>query len=155
MLPGALLDRGVRVSRSRSPPMLTWSKKTGARLDEGGERTMERASEPFVSVIIPCYNQGHFLAQAIDTALRQTYPHVQVIVGDDGSTDEDRAGARRYGDRIPYSWQENAGVAVARNVGLLETQSEFVLFLDADDYLWPDLLEKHLEVARANRNGTV
>jgi glycosyltransferase involved in cell wall biosynthesis len=108
-----------------------------------------------VDVIIPSYNKGDFLAEAIASALGQTYPHVGVIVVDDGSTDHSAEVAQRYGDRICYLRKENAGVSAARNTGILEARGDFVLFLDADDYLRPDMLERLMEAARAMPAGSV
>ena len=89
-----------------------------------------------VSIVIPCYRQAHFLGQAIESALSQSYPHVQVIVVNDGSPDEVRAVAAQY--PVQYIEQENAGLAAARNTGLASCRGEFVVFLDADDRLLPD-----------------
>ncbi len=97
-------------------------------------------TDPLVSVIIPCYNQGRFLAEAIESALGQTYPHVEVIVVNDGSTDETAEVAARYAGRIRYIEQENGGRCAARNRGLAEAKGDRVLFLDADDWLLPQAL---------------
>lgn len=94
-----------------------------------------------VSVIIPCYNQGHFLAEAIESVLGQTYPHVEVIVVNDGSTDETPEVAGRFEGRIRYIEQDNAGLAGARNRGILESRGEFLLFLDSDDTIDRGLVE--------------
>jgi glycosyltransferase involved in cell wall biosynthesis len=106
-------------------------------------------------VITPCYNQGHFLAEAIDSVLGQTYPGVEHIVVDDGSTDQTSAVASRYGDRIRYIRKENGGLSAARNTGILAAAGEFVLFMDSDDYLRPDALEHHMEAARAHPAASV
>jgi len=113
------------------------------------------SSKALVSIIIPCYNQGAFLGEAIESALGQTYPRVEVIVVDDGSTDHTAAVAVRFGERIRYRYQENGGVASARNRGVRESHGEFVLFLDADDFLPADLVECHMAVAAASPTGTV
>jgi glycosyltransferase involved in cell wall biosynthesis len=110
---------------------------------------------PTVSVVIPCYNQGQFLAEAIDSALEQSYPHVKVIVVNDGSTDNTPAVAARYGDRIQYIEKKNAGLSAARNTGILASTGEFVHFLDSDDRLQPDMLEKQMIAATANADGAV
>lgn len=94
-------------------------------------------ASPLVSVIIPCYNQGRYLAEAIDSACGQSYPNAEVIVVDDGSTDETREVARRYPD-VTYVHHRNAGTAEARNLGLKTSRGEYVIFLDADDRLLPD-----------------
>src|SRR5437667_615802 len=92
------------------------------------------AGHPLVSVIIPAYNRGHFLALAIESALGQTYPKVEVIVVNDGSTDRmTRETAERYAGRIIYIEQENAGVAAARNAGIAAAAGEYFALLDSDD----------------------
>jgi glycosyltransferase involved in cell wall biosynthesis len=106
-------------------------------------------------VITPCYNQGHFLAEAIDSILAQSYPHRELIVVDDGSTDQTAAVAAGYGDRIRYLYKPNAGLSAARNTGLLQATGEFVLFLDSDDALDPAAIERHVEAAAAHPSGTV
>ena len=92
-----------------------------------------------VSVIIPCYKQAQFLATAIDSVLTQTHGSTQVIVVNDGSPDDTASVARRYGDRITYLERSNGGLSAARNTGLAAATGEFVQFLDADDYLAPDM----------------
>ena len=88
-----------------------------------------------VTVIIPAYNYDRYLPAAINSALAQDYPVVEVIVVDDGSTDSTREVAARYGERSRYVYQENAGLSAARNTGLRLATHAFVAFLDADD-LW-------------------
>ena len=87
------------------------------------------------SIIINNYNYGRFLADAIDSALSQTYPHVEVIVVDDGSTDSSRVIIGRYGDRITAVLKENGGQASAFNAGFRVSLGETIVFLDADDIL--------------------
>lgn len=90
-----------------------------------------------VAVVIPCYGQAHLLPEAIESALAQTHPSVEVIVVDDGSPDDVAAVARRYpGVRCIH--QENQGLSGARNTGLRASTADFVIFLDADDRLLPD-----------------
>lgn len=89
---------------------------------------------PDVSVVIPCYNQGRFLREAIESAVYQTHPGVEVIVVDDGSTDDTESVVRRQG-AARYLWQPNQGAASARNAGLRESRGSYVIFLDADDRL--------------------
>jgi len=110
---------------------------------------------PVISVVIPCYNQGRFLGEAIESVLGQTYPHVEVVIVDDGSTDDTPVVAGRYDDRLIYVRKVNAGVNAARNTGILRATGEFVLFLDADDFLRSDALERHMAVALAAPTGVV
>lgn len=88
-----------------------------------------------VTVAISCYNYGHFLAEAVDSVLAQTMQASQVIVVDDGSTDDTAAVARAYGDRVQYVHQSNAGLAAARNLALALCTGRRIVFLDADDAL--------------------
>lgn len=93
-----------------------------------------------VSVVITCFNYARFLGAAIESVLAQTYPEIEVIVIDDGSTDDTRSVAAAYED-VHYVWQPNRGLSEARNRGVALATGEFMLFLDADDQLRPDALE--------------
>lgn len=95
-----------------------------------------------VSVVMPAYNAEAYLAEAIDSVLNQSYKDTEVIVVNDGSTDRTAAVAAGYGDKINYIHQENAGVSVARNRGILAARGEFISFLDADDVLCADMLSR-------------
>jgi len=97
-----------------------------------------------VSVVIPCHNYGRFLAAAIESVLAQQYSPIELIVVDDGSTDETLAVASRYHD-LRYIHQRNLGASAARNRGLEAASGEFILFLDADDELTPDAIETSLQ----------
>ena len=103
---------------------------------------------PLVSVIIPCYNQAHYLNEAIESVLAQTYPHFEIIVVDDGSTDDTAKVAASY-ERVHLIRQKNHGrPAVGRNNGFRESRGHYIVFFDSDDRLLPDALEvgvKHLE----------
>jgi glycosyltransferase involved in cell wall biosynthesis len=98
-------------------------------------------SEPLVSVIVPCYNQGSVLAEAVDSALAQTYQHREVIVIDDGSTDDTAAIAASYGPQIRLIRQENRGLPAARNAGIACARGTLMGLLDADDRWLPRKLE--------------
>ena len=95
---------------------------------------------PLISVIIPCYNQAHFLGEAIESVVAQSYPHFEIVVVDDGGTDKTAEVAGQY-PGILYVRQTNQGVAAARNAGLAESRGSHVVFLDADDRLLPNALE--------------
>ena len=102
---------------------------------------------PLVSVIVPTYNGAPFIAETIDSILAQTHRSREIIVVDDGSTDETATRLGRYGSAIRYIWQENRGPGAARNRGLQEARGDYVAFLDHDDLWTPDTLEVQLDVA--------
>jgi glycosyltransferase involved in cell wall biosynthesis len=102
---------------------------------------------PLVSVIIPCYNQAHFLGEAIESVLAQTYPYLEVLVVDDGATDNTAAVVARY-PGVRCFQQENQGLSAARNTGLRHSIGEHIVFLDADDRLMPCALEVGLACFR-------
>jgi glycosyltransferase involved in cell wall biosynthesis len=105
---------------------------------EHAETTEEhcQTGQPLVSVIITNYNYAHYLKQAIDSALAQTYSNLEVIVVDDGSQDDSQEVIRRYGDRVIPIFKENGGQASGFNAGFAASRGALICFLDADD-LWP------------------
>jgi len=103
-----------------------------------------RRTAPLVSVVIPCFDQAHFLADAIESVFAQTLRDFELLVVDDGSLDNSCEVARRYPDVRPLR-QANRGVAAARNLGLAESRGTFAVFLDADDRLLPHALELGME----------
>lgn len=90
-----------------------------------------------ISIIIPSYNYAHFLSDAVDSALAQDSPDLplEVLVVDDGSSDDTAAVTARYGERVRYHFQTNAGLSAARNTGMRIATHDLVIFLDADDLL--------------------
>jgi len=98
-----------------------------------------------VSVVIPTYNYGRFIAEAIRSVLEQTCMPSEIIVVDDGSTDETAAVVGAFGDTVRYIRQDHAGVCAARNRGVSESSGELIAFLDADDLWAPTNLEKQVE----------
>lgn len=105
---------------------------------------------PDVSVLINNYNYGRFLGDAIDSALGQTDVSAEVIVVDDGSTDNSRDVITRYGERVRSHFQPNMGQAVAINAGAAMARAPFLAFLDADDWWRPDKLRTVLNVFRTD-----
>lgn len=103
-------------------------------------------SQSLISVIIPTYNRAHIVGEAIDSVLGQTYPNVELIVVDDGSTDKTLDVLAGYGDRIKVVAQKNGGPAAARNRGLAEARGEFIAFQDSDDLWLPEKLERQLDL---------
>jgi glycosyltransferase involved in cell wall biosynthesis len=97
----------------------------------------DSARMPLVSVVIPTYNRAHYLPEAIDSVLAQTYPNLEIVVVDDGSTDHTAQVMERYIGKVTYQRKQNGGVASARNLGLQLAHGEFVAFLDSDDICLP------------------
>jgi glycosyltransferase involved in cell wall biosynthesis len=93
---------------------------------------------PFVTVVIPAFNAERYITQAIDSVLRQTCGMFEVIVADDGSTDQTRSVVERFGPLVRYEYQRNAGPSSARNRGIELATGDFVAFLDADDVWNPE-----------------
>lgn len=110
---------------------------------------------PKVSVIIPCFNGAKYLRQAIDSALNQTYPNIEVVVVNDGSTDDSGVIACSYGDRIVYVEQANSGLSAARNAGIGASSGELITLLDADDVLLPDCVANRVALLRDEEVGLV
>lgn len=107
-------------------------------------------SPPLVSVIIPTYNHARFVVQAVQSVLAQTYPHVEIIVVDDGSTDETTQVLEPLAGRIRVATQTNAGVAAARNHGFALAQGQYLTFLDADDLFLPQKLARDVALLEAD-----
>jgi glycosyltransferase involved in cell wall biosynthesis len=96
---------------------------------------------PLVSVIIPTYNRAHIVTDAINSVLSQTFNNFQLIIVDDGSTDNTRNVLDTYQDKVEYFYKANGGVSSARNVGLRMAQGKYVAFLDSDDIWHSERLE--------------
>jgi glycosyltransferase involved in cell wall biosynthesis len=99
-----------------------------------------------ISVVIPTYNYARYLPEAIDSVLAQTYAPLEIIVVDDGSTDDTPQVLATYGEKIRIIRQDNQGVAAARNTGVAAARGEYIALLDSDDLWLPRKLE--LQVAR-------
>jgi len=97
---------------------------------------------PLVSIIIINYNYEKFLPRAIDSALQQTYPLKQIVVVDDGSTDNSRQIINQYGNQITPVFQENRGITSATNTGFFASRGEIIFFLDSDDVFFPHKVGK-------------
>ncbi len=110
----------------------------------------EYSPSPLVSIIIPTYNYAAYLPTALESCLRQTYKNLEIIVIDDGSTDNTKDVIDRYRGRIVYIFQENAGVSAARNRGIASAAGDFIGFLDADDYLTEDAISTRLDILMRN-----
>jgi len=101
---------------------------------------VETASK--ISVVVPCFNGARYVAATLDSALAQEGVAMEIVVVDDGSTDETPAILAGYSDRVRVVTQPNAGMSSARNLGTLHARGEFLMFLDADDLLFPQALAR-------------
>ena len=114
---------------------------------------------PLISVVIPAYNAGKWMAECVGSVVAQTYSHWECIVVDDGSTDNTRAEAERMkdacGDRLTIIGKPNGGAASARNVGLAAAKGDYVVFVDADDLMLPQELEFAWRAVRENPDALV
>jgi glycosyltransferase involved in cell wall biosynthesis len=107
---------------------------------------------PLISVIIPCFNAAAYLTEALNSVFMQKVSSMEVIVIDDGSTDDSASIALSYSSQLKYFFQENQGISAARNQGLTLAKGEFIAFLDADDLWLPDTLVIRLNYLQAEIN---
>lgn len=106
---------------------------------------------PLVSVIIPTYNRSPLLAEAIESTLAQTWKDIEIVVVDDGSTDDTREVLARYGGRVRHIYQQNSGrPAFARNVGIRHAAGEYLAFLDSDDLVSREKIEMQVRFLERN-----
>ncbi len=113
---------------------------------------------PEISVIVPCYNQGRFLAEALDSLLSQTLQEWECIVVDDGSTDNSATVAKSYvarDERIRYVRQENAGPSAARNKGVALSSAPLIFFLDGDNLIHSELLSRGVAYMKSHADCTL
>jgi glycosyltransferase involved in cell wall biosynthesis len=112
---------------------------------------------PLISCIVPVFNGERYLGETLDSILGQTYQPLEIIVADDGSADGTPTVVSRYGDRICYLQQENAGASAARNLGIAAATGEYFAFLDADDLWHKEKLARQMARfdARAELDGCV
>ena len=112
-------------------------------IEVAGDKAMPR-----IAVVVPVYNAAATLGKALDSILTQTYPAHEIIVVDDGSTDQTAELVKAYTGQVNYIRQENAGPSAARNRGVQEASAEWIAFLDADDWYLPERLRAHAEMIR-------
>lgn len=108
---------------------------------------------PWVSICIPVYNAERYVAAALDSALGQTYPNVEIIAVNDGSTDGSGEVLAQYEDRIRVVDQDNRGQCAAANRAFAEATGELIKFFDADDVLTPEIIERQVKRLGARRNA--
>jgi glycosyltransferase involved in cell wall biosynthesis len=113
-------------------------------------KNMTYEHKPIISVIIPTYNRGEYICETIESVFEQTYKDFEIIIVDDGSTDDTRQLIEPYLSRIKYIYQENAGVSAARNTGIIASESEYVAFLDSDDLWLTNKLKLQMEFLDSN-----
>lgn len=107
-------------------------------------------NQPLISVIIPCYNHGRYLSKAISSIREQKdYSNYEIIVVDDGSIDDTRSIAENFAG-VVYVYQENAGLSAARNTGIENSKGDYLIFLDADDWLFPDAMATNIRYILGN-----
>jgi glycosyltransferase involved in cell wall biosynthesis len=113
--------------------------------------------EPKVTVLIDTYNYGHFIEEAIDSVLSQEFPkeRMEILVVDDGSTDDTADRVKKYGSKIQYFRKENGGQASAFNFGFSHSRGDIICFLDADDYWLPNKLRRVVEAFENGPAGMV
>lgn len=109
---------------------------------------------PLVSIVIPVYNGHNYLRKAIDSALAQTYDNCEILVVNDGSTDDTEEICRGYGGRIRYFYKENGGVASAVNLGIANMRGDYFSWLSHDDMYYPIKIQQQVEALRKNDDRT-
>ena len=109
---------------------------------------MSDVFNPLVSIIIPVYNGSNYVKEAIDSALAQTYKNIEIIVVNDGSTDNTEKIVKSYGDKIRYFYKENGGVASALNLAIENAKGEYISWLSHDDVYYPNKIQKQIELLK-------
>ncbi|MDP2061142.1 MAG: glycosyltransferase family A protein [Flavobacteriaceae bacterium] len=111
---------------------------------------------PFFSVIIPLYNKEKFIKNTLESVLNQTFDDFELLIVNDGSTDKSEAIVNSFPDkRIQYFFKKNGGVSTARNFGISRANSEYIVFIDADDLWHPDFLKKMKQLIQSHANDKV
>jgi len=106
----------------------------------------EGVSEPLISIIVPAYNSADYIGQAIESILNQNYKNFELLIIDDGSTDNTKEIVRHYNDsRIKYLYKENGGLSSARNFAVVRSRGQYIMPLDADDMMAPNFITLHLQ----------
>jgi len=131
------------------PPILTNEPLDRSRSGLAYHAAVSRTDAPLVSVVIPTYNQAQYLGACIDSVLAQTYPAIEIVVVDDGSTDATPDVLAGYGDGITQLRQSNHGAASALNHGIRASRGEFVCWLSSDDAFTPDKVRLQVEAFSA------
>ena len=108
---------------------------------------MNLQNNPKVTILIPVYNGSNFIKQAIQSAINQTYKNIEILVINDGSTDNGKTEKviKEFGDKVKYIKKENGGVASALNLGIKEATGEYIAWLSHDDIYLPNKIEKEIK----------
>jgi len=117
------------------------------------DKSMSNVFHPKVSVIIPCYNREQYISETIHSVLSQTWPNIELIVVDDGSSDSSRAVLESFGSRLQileHPGRTNLGQSAAINMGIQNSSGEYVAILDSDDLFAPDKIEKQVYFLEQN-----
>jgi len=136
------------------PATLT-SRKSIKSLGEHYSKGLLEDKGESISVVIPCYNYGDYVGQAIESVLGQTLRPDEIIVVNDGSTDDSLARIKKYKNQVKVIDQKNSGVIVARNTGLKKASCDWIIFLDADDILDKKYIEKLYNAARLSNADVI
>ena len=107
---------------------------------------MTEQNSPLVSTIITVYNGKNYLSEAIQSVINQDYPHIDITIIDDGSTDGSREVAQQFGTPVQYYYQNNTGIAAAKNHGIELSKGDFLAFLDADDLWTKNKVQQQMKV---------
>ena len=132
-------------SRAAARPDISSARLTDSRLRRGLPVTPRAMAEPQVSVVVTTFNQGPYIAEAIRSVLTQTYTNREIIVVDDGSTDDTPRVLAGFGNAVTTIRQANEGVAGARNRGIRAARGLLLAFIDGDDRWHPDMLRRLVE----------
>ena len=118
------------------------------------EKKAENAmhTNPLVTIVVPVYNGANYMREAIDSALCQTYPYIEIIVVNDGSRDNTRDIALSYGNKIRYFEKENGGVSTALNLAIREMKGDYFSWLSHDDMYYPDKVQVEIDALRESGN---
>jgi glycosyltransferase involved in cell wall biosynthesis len=106
---------------------------------------MSNLNLPLVSIVIPVYNAAKYLAACIESVVQQSYPAIEIIVVDNGSTDDSKSIAKNY-QKVIFLEEHQKGASVARNTGIKTAKGKYIQFLDADDLLHPDKIKNQVEI---------
>lgn len=121
-----------------------------------GEILLMNEFKPLVSIVIPVYNGSNYLQEALDSAVAQTYKNLEIIVVNDGSTDDTENIALSYGDQIRYFYKENGGTSTALNLGIKNMSGEYFSWLSHDDLYYPNKIERNIEeLAKLENKNTI